>query len=233
MGIILLEGGNEFGGQMAEPDRRALQLAGGLDARVAILPTAAAPDHNDRNAGNNGRRWFGSLGATQVDVVPVVDKATADQPDLAARVRAAKLIYMLGGFPGYLATTLAGSRTWQAALDGYAAGGVLGGSSAGAMILCEHLYDPRAGKVTSGLGVLPNACVIPHHNTFGKGWAPRLMEALPDAVLIGIDEQTGILNDLPGKWTVHGAGRVTIYQGSAVHVYSPGESLSLPEASRP
>ena len=29
-GHILLEGGAEFGGQMAAPDRRAIELAGGL-----------------------------------------------------------------------------------------------------------------------------------------------------------------------------------------------------------
>ena len=29
MGFILLEGGAEFGGEMATPDRRALELAGG------------------------------------------------------------------------------------------------------------------------------------------------------------------------------------------------------------
>ncbi len=233
MGILLLEGGSEFGGKMSEPDLRALELAGGLDARMAILPTAAAPDNNDRNAGNNGRAWFGSLGATHVDVVPVVDRLTASQADLAGRLRAANFIYMLGGFPGYLASTLAGSRAWQAALESYAAGGVPGGSSAGAMVLCEYLYDPKAGKVIPGLGVLLNACVLPHHNTFGKGWAPKLTEALPQAVLVGIDERTGVLNDVPGKWTVHGAGRVTIYEHGASHVYSRGESFSLPESARP
>ncbi len=231
MGILLLEGGSEFGGKMSEPDLRALQLAGGLDAPLAILPTAAAPDNNDRNAGNHARTWFGSLGATHVDVVPIVDRSTANQAELAGRIRAANFIYMLGGFPGYLASTLAGSRAWQATLESYAAGGVLGGSSAGAMVLCEHLYDPKAGKVVPGLGVLPNACVLPHHNTFGKGWAPKLTEALPQAVLIGIDERTGMLNDLPGKWTVHGAGQVTIYEGGAPRVYSRGESFSLPGSS--
>ena len=45
-GYLLLEGGAEFGGQMAVPDRRALELAGGFEARISIIPTAAAPDNN-------------------------------------------------------------------------------------------------------------------------------------------------------------------------------------------
>ncbi|HJT58022.1 MAG TPA: hypothetical protein VJ761_16075, partial [Ktedonobacteraceae bacterium] len=60
-GYILLEGGAEFGGEMAEPDMRSIELAGGLDALISIIPTAAAPDNNARRAGSNGVRWFKSL----------------------------------------------------------------------------------------------------------------------------------------------------------------------------
>ena len=38
MGYILLEGGAEFGGQMAEPDRQAIMLAGGPDKPISIIP---------------------------------------------------------------------------------------------------------------------------------------------------------------------------------------------------
>lgn len=218
---------------MSEPDRRAIHLAGGMDSPMVILPTAAAPDHNDRRAGSRGKAWFSSLGATRVDVVPILSKITAEQAELAERVRQARFIYLLGGFPDYLATTLAGSLAWKAALEVYAAGGVLGGSSAGAMVLCEYHYNPEKRKVVPGLGLLSNTCVIPHHDSFGGNWASRLIQALPEAVLIGIDEQTGILDDLDGQWTVHGPGRVTIYEGGAPRLYSSGETFSLPAASRP
>jgi cyanophycinase len=225
MGILLLEGGAEFGGRMSEPDLRAMELAGGPAAPIAILPTAAAPDNNNERAGRNGLRWFKSLGATSLDVVPVVDKSSANDSALAARVRSARLLYILGGFPGYLAKTLAGSLVWQAALDAYANGAVLGGSSAGAMVLCQHLYDPDVGQPLPGLNLLSNACVLPHHNQFGKSWAPRLAQALPEAVLIGIDEQTGILNDTAGAWKVYGAGQVTLYSTGVSQTYSRGETF--------
>ena len=55
--------------------------------------------------------------------------------------------------------------------------------------------------------------MIPHHNTFGKGWAPKLAAMLPGVVLIGIDEQTGMIDDGPqGLWTVYGKGAVTLYR---------------------
>jgi cyanophycinase len=227
MGFLLLEGGAEFGGRMSEPDLRAMELVGGPGSPIAILPTAAAPDNNHERAGRNGLRWFQSLGATHLDVVPVVDKSTANDPALAARVRSARLLYMLGGFPGYLAKTLAGSLVWQAALDAWADGAVLGGSSAGAMVLCQHLYDPERGLPLHGLNLISNACVLPHHNQFGKSWAPRLAPVLPGAILIGIDEQTGILNDDSGAWTVYGAGKVTLYLSGASQVYSRGETFQF------
>jgi len=49
--LILLEGGLNSAGQMAEPDRRAIELAGGLDAPVGIIPAAAAADNNHERAG--------------------------------------------------------------------------------------------------------------------------------------------------------------------------------------
>ena len=230
MGILLLEGGAEFGGRMSEPDLRAIELAGGPQARIVILPTAAAPDHNNERAGRNGLRWFKSLGASDLDLVPVIDRVSADDPALTARVRSARLIYMLGGFPGYLAQTLAGSLVWRAALDAYGQGAVIGGSSAGAMILCQHLYDPQRGAPQPGLNLLPNTCVLPHHNTFGKTWAQRLGQALPGVTLLGIDEQTGILADAAGAWSVYGAGQVAVYRKGAPILYSQGDTFDLPHA---
>ena len=54
MGFILLEGGAEFGGRMADADRQAIGLTGGFDSPIRIIPAAAAPDHNHQRAGQNG-----------------------------------------------------------------------------------------------------------------------------------------------------------------------------------
>ena len=227
MGYLLLEGGGEFAGGMEKPDRRGLELAGGLEANIAILPTAAAPDQNHERAGRNGVKWFRSLGATQVDLVPIVDKVSASEPDLAIRLRSAQFIYLLGGFPGYLAEVLRGSLAWQVALEAYDAGAVIAGSSAGAMVLCEYFYDPETGVLKPGLNLLRNACVLPHHNGFGKSWAGKLAQQKPNATLLGIDEQTGILNDGGDAWTIYGAGKVTLYRCGQVRIFGSVEKFRL------
>src|SRR6266516_1105247 len=229
-GYLLLEGGAEFGGQMVEPDLRAMELAGGPGALICIIPTAAAPDNNAQRAGNNGVRWFRSLGAKQVELLPLVDKASANDPHIADRISQSRLIYMLGCSTGYLGETLKGSASWQAMLRAYEAGAVIVGSSAGAMVICQYYFDPARGQVVEGLELVPNACVLPHHNTFGKGWAQRLSKLLPDAVLLGIDERTGMLDDGNGErktaWRVYGQGAVTLYRKGLPTVCRAGEEFT-------
>jgi cyanophycinase len=163
-----------------------------------------------------------------VSVVPLIDRDSANREDIAAQLRTAKLIYMLGGFPDYLAQSLAGSLSWQAMQAAYHNGAVLGGSSAGAMVLCQYLYDPRSGKIVEGLNLLTNTCLLPHHNTFGKIWAPRLKKLLPDTVLIGIDEQTGMIDDaMQNEWCVYGKGKAVIYRKGEKQLFHPGDTFSL------
>jgi len=227
MGHLLLEGGAEFGGRMSEPDLRAIELAGGFDASICILPTAAAPDNNHKRAGNNGIRWFKSLGAKNVFTVDIINAVSANDESLAASIRASRLIYLLGGFPRHLGETLANSVCWQAALDAYQKGAVIAGSSAGAMVLCEHYYDPTEKKLLRGLNLVPNACVLPHHNNFGKSWANQLIQLLPNVTLIGIDEQTGMITDTNSAWHVHGAGKITLYRGGQITSHARGEAFSF------
>jgi cyanophycinase-like exopeptidase len=77
------------------------------------------------------------------------------------------------------------------------------------------------------LNLIPNACVLPHHNNFGKSWAKQLIPLLPNVTLIGIDESTGMVNDVDGAWHVHGSGKVTLYQGGQIQSHSQGEMFSL------
>jgi cyanophycinase len=161
--------------------------------------------------------------------VPIIDAASANDPALAAQLRQARLIYLLGGFPGYLEQTLQGSLCWQAALEAYEQGTVLAGSSAGAMVLCEQYFDPARSQVVAGLNVLPHACFLPHHNTFRKNWATRLLRELPETTLIGVDEQTGMINDGmdSGSWNVYGQGSVTVYKQGKKVDYVAGKKVTL------
>lgn len=94
------------------------------------------------------------------------------------------------------------------------------------MVMCEFYYDPSCGQVVEGLNLVPGAIVLPHHDTFGKSWAPRLLETA-SVTLIGIDEGTGMIDDGAGTWTVHGAGNVTLYRNQQVETHAAGNAFSV------
>jgi cyanophycinase len=228
LGFILLEGGAEFGGRMAAADRQAIRMAGGPDAPIRIIPAAAAPDNNHRRAGQNGVAWFQKLGASDIFALNLIDRQSADDPEIASKLARARLIYLLGGFPHYLGQTLQGSRSWQAILDAHSKGAVVAGSSAGAMVLCEYYFDPATSRVHPGLNLIRGACVVPHHETFGQNWVPALKKMLKNAILVGIDEQTGAINDIaPGCWRGYGQGKITLYRNDTIRQFSAGQEFSL------
>jgi cyanophycinase len=228
MGHILLEGGAEFGGRMAVPDRRAIALAGGPDARISIIPAAAAPDNNHGRAGDRAEAWFRGLGARHVRVVPLIDKTSARDTAVSEALGMSNLIFILGGFPVYLADTLGGSPSWKAVTKTVDRGGVLAGSSAGAMVLCEYYYDPIEKEIKPGLNLISNTCVIPHHDRYGAGWIRHIERDVPHAILVGIDEETGMIREEGSDaWQVHGGGYVTLYRSGRAVIFSAGQQFTL------
>ena len=61
-------------------------------------------------------------------------------------------------------------------------GAVLAGSSAGAMVLCDPMVDPRGGAFTLGLGLLANLAVIPAHNRWSEDAAHRTLQDEPSRI---------------------------------------------------
>ncbi|MGH2768654.1 MAG: cyanophycinase [Actinomycetota bacterium] len=177
---------------------------------VTMLPTAAAHQRPEK-AVATARRHFQSLGAS-LDAVMVLEREDAEDPSLGARLGRASFVYLCGGDPRHLAAVLAGTPVWEAILEANAAGGVLAGSSAGAMVLCAWMAPPGSAGLERGLGLLPDLVVIPHHDTTDKSHRAYLQEVgRPELSFVGIDEATGLVLD-GGRRRVLGAGTVTVYR---------------------
>jgi cyanophycinase len=141
---------------------------------------------------------------------------------MVATVRAARLVYLADGSPLHLRSVLKGSELFGAMLASYHAGGVLAASGAGATLLCDPMVDPRGGAYTVGLGVLKNLAVFPYHGSAADHLRERSIDLLPaGATLVGIDEETALVLH-GGRFTVEGAGCVTLYRGGARTVYGSG-----------
>src|SRR6476660_5863402 len=129
-GPVALVGSGEYLPVMEDVERR---LIAGRPPRYVQLATAAAPE-GPASLGRwhaLGRASAERLGVTQV-VVPVVDRISADDPELAGLVAGAGLVYLSGGNQPSLASALRGTRVWAAMVTDRRPGAALAGCSAGA-----------------------------------------------------------------------------------------------------
>ena len=203
-GPVALVGSGEYL-PVLEPVERA--LLAGRPARFVQLATAAAPEGPASLA-----RWHARgadaarrLGVEQV-VVPVADRADADDPANAALVAGAGLVYLSGGNPDHLVRTLRDTAVWTAILAAWRSGAALAGCSAGAMALAATVAPVRRrgpGPALLGLGVVPGVEVLPHFDRFSS-WQPdlagrRVAAAVPGVRVVGIDEDTALVGGLPDR----------------------------------
>lgn len=180
-------------------------------AEVLILPTAAAYEHPDR-AVAWAKQYFEGLGA-QARGLMVLSRADAEDKANAAAIRESRFIYLSGGSPMHLRSVLKDSASWQALTAAWQDGAILAGSSAGAMVLCDPMVDPRGGAFTLGLGLVSQVAVIPHHDTWSADKARRTIKLAPaDLSVVAIDEQTALLRRPDGTWTSEGAGQVVVFR---------------------
>ena len=180
------------------------------DAEVVVLPTAAAYEHPDR-AVQWAERYFEGLGAKARGLM-VLNRRDAEDEANAAAVRAAKFLYLSGGSPLHLRSVLKDSPVWFALVAAWNEGAVLAGSSAGAMVLCDPMVDPRGGAFSLGLGLIAQVTVIPHHDTWSTEKARRTIKLAPAGLpVVAIDEQTALLRRPDGEWAVEGAGQVVVF----------------------
>lgn len=221
-GWIALHGGGEFQRGSEIGDRRLVVAAGGADARVVIVPTAAARDYPEM-AARNGVRWFKQIGAL-ADAALAVDARSANASAMVAAIQSATLIYFPGGDPALLVEILRGSQVWDAIVKAHERGVTIGGASAGAMAFGTQMWNPRTGNLIEGLGLMP-IVTLPHFGASSIDRARALREQLDRATrLFGIAERTSAIWD-GSQWNVWGPGRLVEVLADGVKTYQSGESF--------
>lgn len=190
-------------------DRTLLDASGGDE--VLVLPTAAAYEHPER-AVAFAEQWFASFGG-RVRGLMVLTRPDAEDEENAKVVRDSRFIYLGGGSPLHLRSVLKDSAVWSALQRAWNDGAVVAGSSAGAMVMCDPMVDPRGGAFTLGLGLVEGFTIIPHANTWSHEKAKRTFELAPKGIaVVGIDEQTALVRDAGGgHWHAEGAGNVAAW----------------------
>ncbi len=211
------------GGEFTEGctfDATLLEASGARE--VLVLPTGAAYEHPGRLV-EQAVGWFDRLGVV-AHGLDVLSRPDAQSGAMAAAVAGSRFTYLVGGSPMHLRSVLKDSLVWGALVAAWNDGATVAGSSAGAMVLCDPMVDPRGGAFTLGLGLLSGLAVIPAHDSWSEDAAHRTRKMSPaDLVLAGIDERTALLRDPDGAWHVEGAGEVAIFLGG-----DPADLSALP-----
>jgi cyanophycinase len=145
-------------------------------------------------------------------------------------------VFFTGGNQLRISTILGGTKVAKAVRRLNAQGVAVGGTSAGAAILSEHMIafgktggTPRAGMVTLAPGFgMTNRVVIDQHFR-QRDRLGRLLTALaynPFAVGLGLDENTAAFIDPQDVIHVEGAGATTVVDASSLEHSSIGTSKS-------
>jgi cyanophycinase len=201
--------------------REFVRLAGD-EPRIAVVATASSlgTEVLDEYAA-----VFRDLGAGDVLSMRPESRADADDPDLAAQLSDVDAVFMTGGNQLKLTQIVGGTRFGEAIRSAYERGAVVGGTSAGASAVSEHMIafgdehdTPRQGLTASaaGLGLLPDVIVDQHfaqRNRYGR--LLSLVARSPRLLGLGVDEDTAAVVHGGHLLEVVGSGCVFVADGSS------------------
>jgi cyanophycinase len=248
-GTLIVDGG----GATSPIVRRFVELAGGPKARIVVIPTApSALRFGDGNVILNPdwprdsaqwrqyrdylARWFG---VDRVEIMHTRDRTEANTATFVAPLNSATGVYLAPGNSGRLVDAYLGTQTLQALRTVLDRGGVIFGSSAGAIVLGSFTVRGRPDKPllmapgrTTGFALLEHVAIDPHLTSEKRdAELVNVVDAHPDVLGVGIDDDAALLVQ-KNVLTVIGTGKVAIYDnvkrnGSWYYWLNPGDRFDL------
>ena len=229
-GTLVIQGG---GADAGNPIFDAfVKHAGGLDAKIVIVPTAAG----NRNANGSVKVYtpekalanWKKRGLTNVWMLHTHDPKVADTEEFAAILRDAKGVWFEGGRQWNIVDSYANTLTFREFHKVLERGGVIGGSSAGASIQGDYLVRGAiAGpdivmtpekEHEHGFAFLRKVAIDQHINTRNR-WDDIIpvIKKYPNLLGIGLSEGTAIVVtgdrfEVIGKWKVAVHDNTRAYQ---------------------
>jgi cyanophycinase len=221
-----------------------VDLAGGANARIVVIPTASEePEDTVREY----TETFGEHGVTAISALEVEKREDANADPAIRIFEDATGIFITGGSQERLVELLVGTRVMEAIQARNREGVAVAGTSSGASILADHAIAGGTGlgedsnasaakkaevEVVAGLGIFPGVLIDQHFSERGR--IGRLLSAFaanPGLVGIGLDEDTAVLFNGRDEIETYGNGMVTIIAGrnattNYFHI-EPGELLTV------
>ena len=231
----------------AEIYERFIDLAGGPDAHIVLVPTAGGASEYDEFY--QGMKAWRDHGARNLTLLHTIDPAEADTDAFVEPLKNADGVFFFGGRQWRLVDAYGGTKTEEAFQEVLNRGGVIGGSSAGASIQGSFLVrgDTRTNTVMMGdhqrgFGYLRNVGIDQHVLMRNRQFdLIEVIETHPELLGIGIDEDTALVVQ-GDRAQVIGRSFVLVYDNQATtgadgkfYFLAPGDRLNLAtrESTRP
>ena len=219
--------------------QRFIELAGGADAKIVVIPTAMGGDNAVPAAQGFVRRLAG-YGAHNVTILHTRDRDEANSNAFVQPLTEAGGVWFGGGRQWRLADAYLGTETEQALRGVLERGGVIGGTSAGATIQGSYLVrgDSKTnvimmGDHDQGFGYLKNTAIDQHMLTRNRQFDMiEVIRAKPQLLGIGLDDDTAIVVQ-GDEFEVIGRSYVAIYDHETMgaegrfYFLAPGQRFDL------
>jgi cyanophycinase len=230
--LVLIGGGEKPAAAMA----KFIELAGGKDAPIVVIPTASEDPDTPSYYLNLFQK---ELGSTDVVVLPIKTKEDANRPELVVAAKRARGIFFGGGDQVKILNALEGTPVLAALAEAHGKGAVIAGTSAGTACQSERMITGegdfkviQAGSVElrPGLGFLRGVMVDQHF--VARQRENRLISVLlqyPEQLGVGVDEDTAIWVRPDDTFEVIGARSVMVFDlsGSAIQRGPAAEGKTL------
>jgi cyanophycinase len=230
-GALVLSGAGEPHGDPAVL-RRFVDLAGGAEAEIVYVPTAASgirlPSGFIAELPESGEitpsvralesELAALFGVKRVRVLHTRDSSVAASEQFADSLKSARAVWIGYGNAGRLADLFLGTPFARELEGVLKRGGVIGGNSAGAIIQGSFIMRGRPDKPVlmarghvTGLGFLRNVAINPHLTSANReGELINVVDQHPELLGIGLEDSAGLLV-VGDTAEVVGSGRAAIY----------------------
>ena len=190
-GALVICGGGRLPDDVID---RFRDLAGGDQARLVVIPTAA--DNADSADPAVLIAAWTERGFPDVCILHTRSRETADTEEFAAPLTTATAVWFEGGAQSRVAEAYVGTRVERELSALLQRGGAIGGTSAGAAIQSRLMIargNPDA-VLMQGLDLLPGAVIDQHFKARNRqARLTAVLEAHPGYFGLGIDEGTAII----------------------------------------
>ncbi|GAB5474316.1 MAG: cyanophycinase [Maribacter sp.] len=215
-GNLVIAGGGAIGQDITNT---FINLAGGKNATIVVIPTAGGQDTYDDDV------WFAKqlrdYGCTRVTVLHTYDRTMADSDEFTLALKEATGVWFSGGRQWRLVDAYAGTETERVFWEVLDKGGVIGGTSAGATIQGSYLVrgDTQTNQIMmgdheEGFGFVKNIAIDQHVLARNRQFDMfEILEKRPELLGIGLDESTAIVVH-QNTFEVIGESNVLIYDGN-------------------